>query len=97
MKGEFLPFLGSGRLNPEDERLRRLERENRDLREENEIFKKPDPVSLQVGLPSRSGLPFSMALGLGTPRVFNDRLGVFPAQPVGDLPHEIGGVSIIIL
>lgn len=38
-KGE-MPFPGSGRLSPEDERLRKLERENRDLREENEILKK---------------------------------------------------------
>lgn len=34
------PFPGSGRLSPEDERLRQLERENRDLREEIEILKK---------------------------------------------------------
>jgi len=38
-KGE-MPFPGSGRLSPEDERIRKLERENRDLREENEILKK---------------------------------------------------------
>ena len=35
-----VPFPGSGRLSPEDERVRKLERENRDLREENEILKK---------------------------------------------------------
>jgi transposase len=34
------PFPGSGRLSPEDEHLRKIERENRDLREENEILKK---------------------------------------------------------
>ncbi len=34
------PFPGSGNLSPDDERLRKLERENRDLREENEILKK---------------------------------------------------------
>ncbi|QDR79532.1 Transposase [Sporomusa termitida] len=34
------PFPGSGKLSPDDERLRKLERENRDLREENEILKK---------------------------------------------------------
>lgn len=34
------PFPGSGNLNPEDEKLRKLERENRELREENEILKK---------------------------------------------------------
>ena len=39
-KGEMVPFPGSGRLSPEDERLRKLERENCDLREENEILKK---------------------------------------------------------
>lgn len=31
---------GSGKLSPEDERLKKLEWENRDLREENEILKK---------------------------------------------------------
>ena len=39
-KGEMLPFPGSGKLSPEDEQIRKLERENRDLREENEILKK---------------------------------------------------------
>ncbi|MCX7781970.1 MAG: transposase [Negativicutes bacterium] len=34
------PFPGSGKLNPDDERVRKLERENRELREENEILKK---------------------------------------------------------
>lgn len=34
------PFPGSGHLKPEDEKLRKLEKENRDLREENEILKK---------------------------------------------------------
>jgi len=34
------PFLGSGHLSPEDEKLRKIERENRDLKEENEILKK---------------------------------------------------------
>ncbi|MHC1762671.1 MAG: transposase [Negativicutes bacterium] len=34
------PFPGSGKLSTEDERLRKLERENRELREENEILKK---------------------------------------------------------
>jgi transposase len=34
------PFPGSGKLSPEDDRLRKLERENRDLREEVEILKK---------------------------------------------------------
>ena len=35
-----IPFLGSGHLSPEDEKLRKIERENRDLKEENEILKK---------------------------------------------------------
>lgn len=35
-----LPFPGSGKLSTEDERLKKLERENRELREENEILKK---------------------------------------------------------
>lgn len=34
------PFPGSGRLSPEDEKLRKLEKENRDLKEEIEILKK---------------------------------------------------------
>lgn len=34
------PFPGSGNLKPEDEKLRKLEKENRDLKEENEILKK---------------------------------------------------------
>ena len=34
------PFVGSGRVLPENEELVRLKRENRDLREENEILKK---------------------------------------------------------
>ena len=33
-------FPGSGNLKPEDEELRRLRRENADLKEENEILKK---------------------------------------------------------
>lgn len=34
------PFPGSGNLSPEDEKLRKLERENRELKEEVEILKK---------------------------------------------------------
>lgn len=34
------PFPGSGNLSAEDEKLRKLEKENRDLKEENEILKK---------------------------------------------------------
>jgi transposase len=34
------PFPGSGKLSPEDEKLRKLERENRELKEEIEILKK---------------------------------------------------------
>ena len=34
------PFPGSGNLSPEDEKLRKLEKEPRELREENEILKK---------------------------------------------------------
>lgn len=33
-------FPGSGNLKPEDEEMRRLRKENADLREENEILKK---------------------------------------------------------
>ena len=34
------PFPGSGKLSPEADRLRKMERENRDLREEVAILKK---------------------------------------------------------
>jgi transposase len=34
------PFPGSGHLKPEDEKLRKLEKEIKDLKEENEILKK---------------------------------------------------------
>jgi len=34
------PFVGSGHVMPENEEMVRLRRENRDLREENEILKK---------------------------------------------------------
>jgi transposase len=34
------PFPGSGHLKPEDEKLRKMERENRELKEEIEILKK---------------------------------------------------------
>lgn len=34
------PFPGSGNLSPEDEKLRKLEKENRELKEEVEILKK---------------------------------------------------------
>ncbi|MCF8011705.1 MAG: transposase [Clostridiales bacterium] len=33
-------FPGSGNLKPEDEEIRRIKKENADLREENEILKK---------------------------------------------------------
>jgi len=39
-KSPGAPFIGSGHLSPEDEKLRKIERENRDLKEENEILKK---------------------------------------------------------
>lgn len=34
------PFPGSGKLSDDDQRVRSLERQNRELREENEILKK---------------------------------------------------------
>jgi len=34
------PFPGSGKLSTEDENVRKLERQIRELREENEILKK---------------------------------------------------------
>ena len=39
-KDEVNPFPGSGNLKPDDEELRRLRRENANLKEENEILKK---------------------------------------------------------
>lgn len=33
-------FVGSGNIRPEDVELKRLQKENRELREENEILKK---------------------------------------------------------
>lgn len=39
-KSPNAPFPGSGNLSPEDEKLRKLEKELRELREENEILKK---------------------------------------------------------
>lgn len=38
--GKEQVFPGSGHLSPEDERIRQLEKENRDLKEEVEILKK---------------------------------------------------------
>jgi len=34
------PFPGSGKLSPDDESIKRLEREIRELKEENQILKK---------------------------------------------------------
>lgn len=34
------PFVGSGNIKPEDAEMKRLQRENKELREEIEIFKK---------------------------------------------------------
>jgi len=34
------PFVGSGRVLPENEEIVRIRKENKDLREENEILKK---------------------------------------------------------
>ena len=34
------PFVGSGNIKTEDEVVKKLQRENRELREENEILKK---------------------------------------------------------
>ncbi len=34
------PFVGSGHIKPEDEAFKKLQRENKELREENEILKK---------------------------------------------------------
>ena len=39
-KNQDKPFVGSGRILPENEDIVKLRRENRDLREENEILKK---------------------------------------------------------
>jgi transposase len=39
-QNNVVPFVGSGNLRPEDAEMKRLQRENRELREENEILKK---------------------------------------------------------
>ena len=39
-KSPNAPFLGSGHLSPEDEKLHKIEKELRDLKEENDILKK---------------------------------------------------------
>ena len=39
------PFVGSGNIKPEEAELKRLQREVKELREENEILKKPQPTS----------------------------------------------------
>ena len=39
-KNQDKPFVGSGKILPENEDMVKLKRENRDLREENEILKK---------------------------------------------------------
>ncbi|MFZ3172926.1 MAG: hypothetical protein WA118_13235 [Carboxydocellales bacterium] len=38
------PFPGKGKLKPDDEEIRRLKRENLDLREENDILKKAKAI-----------------------------------------------------
>jgi len=56
------PFVGSGHILPENEETVRLRRENKDLREENEILKKAAALSdrarvstLAGGNPARKG------------------------------------------
>ena len=39
-----VPFPGSGHLRPEDEKLKKLEKENKELKEEIEILKKAAAV-----------------------------------------------------
>ena len=39
-ENQDIPFVGSGHILPENEEMIRLRRENRNLREENEILKK---------------------------------------------------------
>jgi transposase len=39
-ENKVTPFVGSGHIKPEDVEVKRLQRENRELREENEILKK---------------------------------------------------------
>jgi transposase len=43
------PVVGSGRVLPENEEAVRLRRENKDLREENEILKRRQPTSRETG------------------------------------------------
>lgn len=39
-KNSNKPFVGSGHIKPEDDEIKRLHRENKELKEENEILKK---------------------------------------------------------
>ncbi len=39
-ENKIKPFVGSGNIKPEDEAFKKLLRENRELKEENEILKK---------------------------------------------------------
>lgn len=39
-KSPNAPFIGSGHLSPQDEKFHKLEKEIRDLKEENDILKK---------------------------------------------------------
>ena len=44
------PFVGSGRILPENEEMVKLRRENKNLREENEILKKAAAYFLRVSV-----------------------------------------------
>ena len=39
-QNNVMPFVGSGHTKPEDMEMKRLQKENRELQEENEILKK---------------------------------------------------------
>ena len=39
-ENDIIPFVGSGNLSPKDAQIRRLNKELRDLKEENDILKK---------------------------------------------------------
>jgi len=72
------PFVGSGNLRPETKAMRDLERENRQLREENEILKKPCASSLRTGssvcLDSQAPLRISSSEDVQSPRCISERL-----------------------
>ncbi|GLG02825.1 hypothetical protein Alches_28670 [Alicyclobacillus hesperidum subsp. aegles] len=73
-----IPFVGGGKLRPEVKAMRDLERENRQLREENEILKKPCASSATSGssvcLDPRAPLRTSGSEDVQSPQCISERL-----------------------